>query len=99
MLVGVYKESQIYNLKGFIVGNGATDWDIDGSPSLPQVLSNFNIISPRLFKNYTTNNCHFYGRNVKPPNPDNPICNDLWAQINDRMQGLDLYDLFRKVYP
>ncbi len=98
-LVGVYKESQIYNLKGFIVGNGATDWEIDSSPSFPQVLSNFNIIPPRLLKNFTTNNCHFYFRNVKQPSPDNPICNLLWNQINDLWQGLNWYDLFRKVSP
>jgi hypothetical protein len=29
------------NLKGFIVGNGATDWDYDVSASFPEVLYNF----------------------------------------------------------
>jgi hypothetical protein len=31
-------------LKGFIVANGATDWEVDVSPSFPEVVFNFNII-------------------------------------------------------
>jgi carboxypeptidase C (cathepsin A) len=33
-----------YNLKGFLVGNGATDWDIDINPAYPEVVFNFNLI-------------------------------------------------------
>jgi len=40
-------------LKGFIVGNGATDWDFDVSPSFPDVVYNFNLIPSRMIKNYT----------------------------------------------
>ena len=72
---------------------------MDISPSFPDVVENFNIIPPRLLKNYTSNNCHFYFRDVKQPNPDSPICEALWGQINDLWQGLNWYDLFRKVYP
>lgn len=98
-LVSVYKETQRYNLKGFIVGNGATDWDMDISPSFPDVVYNFNIIPPRLIKNYTENQCTYYFRDVRSPNPDNAICKDLWNQINKLWQGLNWYDLFRKTYP
>jgi len=86
-------------LKGFIVGNGATDWDIDISPSFPDVVYNFNIISPRQIQNYTNNNCTFYFRDVKQPNPDNAICIELWGKINNMWKGLNWYDLFRKTYP
>ncbi len=72
---------------------------MDISPSFPDVVANFNIIPPRLLKNYTMNNCHFYFRDVKAPNPDSPVCNELWGKINDLWQGLNWYDLFRKVYP
>ena len=33
-----------YNLQGFLVGNGATNWDYDVSPSFPEVVYNFNLI-------------------------------------------------------
>lgn len=95
----MYKDTQKLNLKGFIVANGATDWDLDISPSFPDVVYNFNLIPPRVLKNYTTNGCTFYFRDVKPPTPNNTICNELWDQINDLWQGLNWYDLFRKVYP
>ena len=95
----MYKETQRYNLKGFIVGNGATDWDIDISPSFPDVVYNFNIIPPRLIKNYTDSQCTYYFRNVRAPSPDNAVCKDLWLQIEKLWQGLNWYDLFRKTYP
>jgi hypothetical protein len=86
-------------LKGYIVANGATDWDLDISPAFPDVVANFNIISPRLIKNYTDNACTYYFRDVKKPSPDNSVCGELWTNINDLWQGLNWYDLFRKVYP
>ena len=60
---------------------------------------NFNIIPPRLIKNYTDSQCTFYFRNVRAPNPDNAVCKDLWNQIDKLWQGLNWYDLFRKTYP
>jgi hypothetical protein len=36
------------NLKGFLVGNGATNWDFDVSPSFPEVAYNFNVIPKRM---------------------------------------------------
>jgi len=52
-----------------------------------------------MIKNYTSNNCTFYFNDVKAPNPNNTICNELWNNINNLWQGLNWYDLFRKVYP
>ena len=33
-----------YNFKGFLVGNGATDWNVDINPAFPEVVFNFNLI-------------------------------------------------------
>jgi carboxypeptidase C (cathepsin A) len=41
----MHSSMQTYNLKGFIVGNGATNWDLDISPAYPEVVYNFNIIT------------------------------------------------------
>ena len=54
------------NFKGFIVGNGATNWDVDISKSYPEVLYNFNIIPKSLLDTYTTNNCKNYFNDLKP---------------------------------
>lgn len=42
-----------YNLKGFLVGNGATNWDFDVSPSFPSIAYDFNLIPMKLYNNYT----------------------------------------------
>ena len=65
------------NLKGFLVGNGATDWDVDISPSFPDVMYNFNLIQKSLLDTYKDNNCVVYFNDVKPPTPTK-ICNDTW---------------------
>ena len=39
-------------LKGFMVGNGATDWDFDVSPSFPSIVYNFNLIPKKLYDEY-----------------------------------------------
>jgi len=39
----------VVNLKGILVGNGATDFYVDVSPSFPQTVYNFNIIKKDLF--------------------------------------------------
>ena len=44
-------------MKGFIVGNGATDWEVDISTSFPEVVFNFNIIPKTLLDTYRNNNC------------------------------------------
>lgn len=37
------------NLKGFIVANGATDWDTDPFISMVDTLHYFNLINPRVY--------------------------------------------------
>jgi hypothetical protein len=86
------------NLKGFIVGNGATDWEVDISKSYPEVVFNFNIIPKTLLDTYRNNNCQNYFNDLKPPTPSK-VCNDAWNQINNLGSGLNWYDLYRKVYP
>jgi hypothetical protein len=41
-----------YNLKGMMVGNGVTDYDYDVSPSFPETLYNFNLISKKLLDTF-----------------------------------------------
>lgn len=54
-----------YNLKGFIVANGATNWDLDISPAFPDVVYNFHLIPEIKLKTFNANNCVFYFNDVK----------------------------------
>ena len=89
---------ELINLKGFIVGNGATNWEVDISQSFPDVVYNFNIIPQSLLDTYHSNNCHNYFNDLKPAT-DSKICSNTWDKINDYASGLNWYDLYRKVYP
>lgn len=40
-----------------MVGNGATNWDVDISQSFPEVMYNFNLIPKSLLDTYNNNDC------------------------------------------
>ncbi len=96
--IKVKKAKTKLNLKGFIVGNGATNWDFDVSPVFPDVVYNFNLIPSSLLDVYKSNGCINYFNDVHPPT-NSTVCTDAWNQINNLWQGLNWYDLFRKVVP
>ncbi|CDW86436.1 carboxypeptidase c (cathepsin a) [Stylonychia lemnae] len=87
-----------YNLKGFIVGNGATDWDLDIYPAYPEVLYNFNMIDKDLLANFKQSDCHYYFNDVKKY-PNKPECAAMWKTIQDARGNLNWYDLFRTEVP
>ena len=87
------------NFKGFLVGNGATNWDVDISPSYPPVVYNFNLIPKDLLDTFEQNDCHYYFNDLKTYN-NSLLCNNTWDEINNLTTNiLNWYDLFRKVYP
>lgn len=88
----------LYAFKGIMVGNGATDWDIDINPAFPEVVFNFNLVPKSLLDDFQTNNCHYYFNDLKTF-PNTKICNDTWDAINALTADLNWYDLFRKTYP
>ena len=45
------------NFQGFIVGNGATNWEVDISKSFADVVYNFNLIPKELYDTYKSNGC------------------------------------------
>jgi carboxypeptidase C (cathepsin A) len=69
-----------YPLAGFIVGNGATNWDVDISPSFPSVVYNFNIIPKDLLDTFANNDCHYYFNDLKVYD-NSKLCNDTWDKI------------------
>lgn len=88
------------NLQGFLVGNGATNWEFDVSPSFPQTVRWFNIIPPSLLTQYEQNNCYdyFFFYETYTDKVPTQTCNDLWNEINNYAANLNWYDLYRPVY-
>lgn len=81
-----------------MVGNGATDWDLDINPAFPEVVFNFNLIPKHLLDTFATSDCHYYFNDLKVYN-NSKLCNDTWNAINQLTGDLNWYDLFRKTYP
>jgi hypothetical protein len=83
-----------------MVGNGATDWDFDVSPSFPETVFNFNLISQKTLDAYNDNYCVVYFNDFRPRNgTDMEVCNKTWDEINNQTGDLNWYDLYRPVYP
>ena len=84
-----------YNLKGQMVGNGATNWEVDVSPSFPRTLLGFNIIPQSFIEWYEANNCVYYFNDFIP-HTGPAECDNYWELMNNMTEGLDWYDLLRK---
>jgi len=85
----------LINLKGFMVGNGATDWDFDVSPSFPETLFNFNIITSQTLKEYNDNNCTVWFNDFRNRTGPTEPCATLWTKMEGMWDGLNWYDLYR----
>jgi carboxypeptidase C (cathepsin A) len=59
-------EADKIKLTGFLVGNGATNWDFDSTPSYPQTVYNFNMIPTHLLDFMEQNDCVFYLNDFRP---------------------------------
>ena len=81
-----------------MVGNGATHWDYDVSPSFPDTAFNFNLIPQSMLNNFTSQGCVYYFNDLRP-HAGGEGCDYVWEQITILTKGLNWYDLYRKVLP
>lgn len=89
------------NLKGFIVGNGATDWTYDVFPSFPRLAKFFNLIPDSIYQSYNDHGCvYFFNGTMKYDDEKGTEkdCTDLWDQIWALTSQLNWYDLYRKKF-
>lgn len=84
-----------YNLKGFAIGNGITDWTVDAEPVTWETFAAFNLIPYSLFQQFGMHDCRY---DVAKPYNNSDICRQLENQANDLISGLNPYDLFRTTY-
>lgn len=89
----------VINLKGFIVGNGATDWDHDVMPSFPDVIKYFNILPIEIHDSYSHYGCTLFFNGTMKYDKDKgngTECAELWSQMMDLTSHLNWYDLYRR---
>jgi len=87
----VFKQPTI-PFKGFMVGNGVTNWKFDTDPGLPGTLYGFNMISTSNYMQLEKNGCVFYfdGSYDGPKE-----CETYFEEAERMMRTLNPYDLFR----
>lgn len=82
------------NLKGILVGNGCTDWDVDATPAMMEFLYMHNVMSIDDFKQWKDNNCYWPVEELYDP-PTDPKCIEIWKTMEENIQGLNIYDIYR----
>ena len=85
-------------LAGYMVGNGATNWDFDVHPSFAATVANFNIIPQSLLKEWDQEGC-FYSFHDVLPKKMGPKCDAIAARSEELTKDLNWYDLYRINWP
>ena len=85
-------------LAGYMVGNGATNWDYDVHPSFAATVANFNIIPQKMLKEWNDNECFYSFHDVLPKHMP-PKCVELAAKSEELTKDLNWYDLYRINWP
>mmetsp|Transcript_20421 Transcript_20421/g.23586 ORF Transcript_20421/g.23586 Transcript_20421/m.23586 type:complete len:468 (-) Transcript_20421:31-1434(-) len=85
------------NLKGILVGNGATDWRYDTTPSYLPMAYNHELMDKTLYDVLVSNNCTWFFRDVLPGNHPK-VCQDAYKKFTKDTSRINWYDIYRKVY-
>jgi len=77
------------NLKGFMVGNGVTNWNVDVGNALPYFAWSHNLIGTNTYTQWVQNSC-----NANNPKPSS-ACAGALDEINVQMTNINIYDVYR----
>ena len=81
-------------MKGYIVGNGATDWAYDVSPSFGRTVYGFNLVPYDYIEYLEQNDCVYYFNDFKPHSgPEG--CDEIWNKTQELTTSLNWYDLYQ----
>jgi len=96
----VEESEDVMNLVGFMVGNGATNWDFDVSPSFPETVYNFNMIPEPMLNEYNDNGCVYYFNHFRPTNGTSvETCEDIFDKMSTLVEDVNWYDVYRQPNP
>jgi hypothetical protein len=79
------------NIKGFIVANGATDYDTDPYISTWEVSNAFDLIPNDFYQQYVKAGCQMSLLNVKVIDPE--PCPQMFKWLKERQNEFNVYDL------
>jgi hypothetical protein len=82
------------NLKGFMVGNGVTNYDFDCTPAYVEMGYWHSLYNDELRDQILANNCNFGGHPATPSD----VCKTLLAEFNSLVSGVNIYDIFGICY-
>lgn len=85
-----------FNLKGFIVGNGVTDWSVDTLNAFANMGFWHGLYDKEMHDELTGLKCDF-----SPLLFDKPVkagCLPWWEKFQQMTQGINTYDVYRKCY-
>lgn len=82
-----------FNLKGFIVGNGVTNWKWDGDQAYMQGAFPRQLQSKDFEKAIKEANCNFYYEDNEPE--DSPRCQELGNDFFGNTSNINVYDIYR----
>lgn len=86
------------NLKGFMVGNGVTNWKYDADPAFVEQAYWFGLVDDVLYHQMKTCNYEYYQFTQTDPTKVNATCNALMDKFNGLMTQIQHYDLFGVCY-
>jgi carboxypeptidase C (cathepsin A) len=85
------------NLKGFMVGNGVTNWKYDCTPAYFHMSYYHGLISDELFYN-VNNYCNITYFDSPDPPVQNAQCTEWMNKFNNLTTLVNIYDIFGKCY-
>ena len=80
--------SQKINLKGFMVGNGVTDWNVDADSAWPYVLWWHGLIGLDTHIKWVNNHCTYFTNTT--------VCNEAYNEMLKLFTGINFYDIYRE---
>jgi len=86
-----------YNLKGYAIGNGCTNYTVDAWPSFIETVYKFHLIPKSLYDEWHANDCFVSFREIIEGRMT-VKCDALYLQIRELTADLNFYDLYRHVY-
>ena len=87
----------IPNLKGFMVGNGVTNWKFDCTPAYFHMSYYHGLISDELF-NAVNKNCDLSFFDSPEPPVLSQQCQDYMKKFDSLVSLVNIYDVFGKCY-
>jgi Serine carboxypeptidase len=86
------------NFRGFMVGNGVTNWKYDCDPAYFHISYYHGLISDSVFDNFTANNCDFSYIDAPKPPVITQVCMEIFEKFVSQVSFINEYDIFGKCY-